>query len=156
MSKTLILGMGNTLLRDDAVGIVVAQRLAETVDDDNVDIRPFHVAGFRLVEALEGYHKAIIVDAIHTGEKEPGEVYWIDLKDLRNSRADRSLHDIHIADALDLGRKYDMEMPSEIKILAVEVEDVETWSEHLSEDGRTGVSRAIELITRELSHDNSD
>jgi hydrogenase maturation protease len=151
MTKTIVLGMGNTLKCDDGVGIRIALNVRQVMTREDVDVVPFHVAGFRLVESLEGYDRAIIVDAVLSGEHVPGTAFWVEYDKLRHGRSDRSLHDLHIADALELGKKYGMKMPDSVSILAIEVEDIKTWSESLTPAVERAIQAATEMIIEHLT-----
>ena len=67
--RTILIGLGNPILTDDGVGVKVAyeieRRLGENVPA-NLTITEASVGGLRLMELMEGYDRAIIVDAIQT------------------------------------------------------------------------------------------
>ena len=74
--KSVIVGLGNPILSDDAVGIVVARRVYESLNPHaNVDFIEAGVGGFKLVEMLDGYDKAVMVDAMQTDRVSPGEFF---------------------------------------------------------------------------------
>jgi hydrogenase maturation protease len=64
--KTLVLGMGNTILCDDGIGIYVARVLAERFQRDDVTFAEASVGGMRLLDVIAGYGRIIMVDAIKT------------------------------------------------------------------------------------------
>ncbi|HUX06090.1 MAG TPA: hydrogenase maturation protease [Acidobacteriota bacterium] len=149
--KTLVLGLGNRLLSDDAVGLLVAQevRLAAAGNPD-IDVRCGEVAGFRLVDMIAGYDKAIVVDAIISDRAPAGQCYWLDLAELRHPLKNLSNHNIHLADALDLGKGLGLKMPKEIKVLAVEVEDCYTLAERIGAVASAAVQGATAMVLEEL------
>jgi hydrogenase maturation protease len=70
--KTLVLGIGNTVMSDDGVGVKVVQRLQrEYRFDDTVELLDGGTLGLDLLPKLEGIAQLIIVDAVETG-MEPG------------------------------------------------------------------------------------
>lgn len=146
--NTLILGLGNIIRGDDAAGIVCVERLREKYNNSrkNITFSSLHTAGISLVDALENYDRAIIVDAVITNDGKAGEVFWAGIENLPDPRSDRSYHDIHIADAVSIGRKMKMKMPSLIIILAIEVKDYQSWTEKISAEAEAGINRAVEEI----------
>jgi hydrogenase maturation protease len=75
---TLIAGIGNIFLGDDAFGVEVAQRLAERSLPDGVRVVDFGIRGFDLAYALlNDIDRAILVDALPRGGA-PGTLYVIE------------------------------------------------------------------------------
>ena len=82
--KTLILGLGNDLLGDDAVGILASRRLAENLKGQpDIEVLETAQHGVALLEFFLGYDRAIVIDAIKTGEHPAGSVVEIDASKLR-------------------------------------------------------------------------
>lgn len=68
----LVLGIGNLVMADDAVGVLVAQRLQRDYRfPDNVEILDGGTLGLDLLPKLEHISHLILVDAVETGQ-EPG------------------------------------------------------------------------------------
>src|SRR6185503_5480722 len=75
---TLIAGIGNIFLGDDAFGCEVLQHLAQREWPENVRVVDFGIRGFDLAYALlEGYDLTIFVDATPRGGA-PGTLYVIE------------------------------------------------------------------------------
>jgi hydrogenase maturation protease len=60
--KTVILGLGNPILTDDAVGIKIAQKLQE--ENPKLEVIETSEAGIALLDLITGYDKLIIIDSI--------------------------------------------------------------------------------------------
>jgi hydrogenase maturation protease len=72
--RTLVAGVGNVFLRDDAFGVEVVRLLAERPQPPGVQIRDYGIRGIHLVyELLNGYDLFVLVDAAPQG-KAPGTV----------------------------------------------------------------------------------
>jgi hydrogenase maturation protease len=73
--KTLILGYGNTLRKDDGLGVYAAQSLASLTLPDDVEIRTYQQLSPELSATLAQMDHAIFIDAALTssGEK-PGTI----------------------------------------------------------------------------------
>lgn len=153
--KTRIIGLGNTILRDDGVGIFtvreLARRVAGTGCGAGPDIVESEVAGFALMELMAGWERVILVDCIQLDSLEAGTVLRIDPHDLRTCPRLRSVHEIDLPTALELGRRFGMAMPREVIIFAIQAEDAQTFGESLSPAVALGMQRAVDLILRELS-----
>jgi hydrogenase maturation protease len=77
-ARVLVAGVGNVFLGDDGFGVEVARRLAGERLPGWVRVADFGIRGVHLAyELLEGYEKAILVDASPRGEA-PGTVYVIE------------------------------------------------------------------------------
>jgi hydrogenase maturation protease len=68
--SVLVLGIGNLVMGDDAVGVLVAQRLQrEYYFPDNVEVIDGGTLGLDLLPKLENITNLIIIDAVETGQK---------------------------------------------------------------------------------------
>jgi len=150
--KTLVLGMGNTILRDDGIGIYVAQAAAERFQRDDVTFDEASVGGMRLLDVLGGYERIIMVDAIKTRDGKPGDVYRLHPGDLRVSLHAGSTHDLSLPGALALGRGLGLPLPDDedFVIIAIEVEDVLTFGEECTPAVAAAIPRAVEAVLAEL------
>jgi hydrogenase maturation protease len=144
-----VLGLGNPVVSDDAVGLHVVEKLKSLLEADpvpGVDVHLSTRAGFELIDILQGYERAVIVDAIESTDPTPGRVRQLDLKHFAGSVRLNSAHDINIATAFELAAKLGIPMPSEVEILAVEVGDARTLSEELT----APVAAMVEGLAREI------
>lgn len=127
--RTILVGLGNTVLRDDGVGIYTVRAVRGKLGGTDVDVIEAELAGLDIMEKLRGYDRAIIVDAIQLDGEEPGAVFRIRPDDIRLPPRIASFHDIDLVTALELGRRLGFHMPSEVVIFAVQAEDVLTLEE---------------------------
>ena len=150
--KTLVLGLGNTILSDDGVGIHVAQAAAAQCQQDDVIFAEASVGGMRLLEVISGYERVIMVDAIQTPNGKPGDIYRLHPHDLRASLHSGSTHDLALPGALALGQSLGMMLPDDenLIIIAIEVEDVLTFGEECTPAVAEAVPRAVEAVLAEL------
>lgn len=122
--EILVLGIGNTIASDDGIGIYAARGIEKKAGHmPGVTVQYTSLAGFELITLLEGFAKAVIIDAVVTKESEPGSVYEMEFGELARTEHFTSPHSINLYSAVELGRKCDMEMPGEIRIIAIEIED---------------------------------
>jgi len=139
------------MLTDDSVGLQVAKRLAERLKDcADITTLLWYAGGISLMEAMSGHEKAIIIDAILTEYGKPGTIYALTPSDLRQSKNVHSTHDANLAVALELGRMLGLPLPEQVKIWAVEAQDVESFSEALTEPVARAVPSVVGQVLREL------
>jgi len=142
--NTLILGVGNPILTDDGVGIKIAQKLKEEKPD--LEVIETSEAGIALLDLIAGYDKLIIIDSIKTEQGKPGELYKLELKDLKPAMDFSSSHGIGIATAFELGERLGYKMPKPVSIYAVEIKDNSTFAEECTQE----VEERIPFITRQI------
>ena len=153
--NTRIIGLGNAILTDDGVGIYtvreVSRRFTKTGLDSEVDIVESEVGGFDLMELMAGWKRIILVDSIQFAGLKSGTVIRIDPDDLHTSLRLRSVHDVDLPTVLELGRRLGLAMPENLTIFGIQVEDLHTISESLTQAAQMGMRQAVRLIIRELA-----
>ncbi|GAW67767.1 peptidase M52 [Geoanaerobacter pelophilus] len=142
---TVVVGLGNPILTDDGVGIKVAAAVRELLAGTGVEVVEAYSGGLRLMEAISGYRRAVIVDAM-TGGLPPGTVLRIGALDGRGTRNLHSSHDGDLAGALRLGRELGLNLPELVELVGVEAGDVETFGEELSEAVRAALPQAVAAV----------
>ena len=153
MSSTLVLGMGNPILSDDGVGLLVADRLRESPLPEDVEVALSEVGGLRLLELVRGFTRVIIIDALRSpaeSGRHPGEVYRYEAKDFKGGHRYGSAHSIGLDTCLEIGHKLGYDMPAEVTVFAIEAEDVETFGEELSPPVAAAAERVFALVREEV------
>jgi hydrogenase maturation protease len=143
--KTLVLGLGNPILSDDAVGIRIAQGLEGLVQDAVGTSE----AGLSLLDYAVGYDKLVIIDSIKTKGGKPGELHKLGLADLKPGMNLSSSHGVDIATALSLGERFGYPMPRQVTIYAVEIADNTTFGEKCTPE----VEERIPSIVRQIAEE---
>jgi hydrogenase maturation protease len=145
--RTLVLGLGNPILRDDGVGWRVVQAVEARMkgDDGAPEFDCVALGGLSLMERMVGYDRAILVDAIQTQGGAPGMVYRLTLDDLPTLHANAA-HDASLPAALELGRRLGARLPDDVAIIAIEAADVLDFGEELTPDVAAAVPRAVEMV----------
>ncbi|MGA7677278.1 MAG: hydrogenase maturation protease [Dehalococcoidia bacterium] len=150
-TKTLILGLGNSLLCDDGVGIYVAAELKNRVDRPEITVMETGVAGLSLLDLLVGYDRAIIVDAIQTVGGKAGQIYRLEPKAFDTALHTASAHGIDFTTALEFGKKLGLPLPQQIIIFAIEASDVSTFSEKCTPEVKSAIPACVEMVLQELN-----
>jgi hydrogenase maturation protease len=120
-----VIGIGNPLMGDDAVGPRVVEALSKAPLPEGVAVVDGGTGGLSLLDLMDGAHQAIFVDAVEFGGT-PGEIAVFRPDDVR--RMDlapiASLHGIGLLEALELGESLGLGLP-EITIVGVQPDAVE-------------------------------
>jgi hydrogenase maturation protease len=148
--KIVVLGCGNTLMGDDGVGIRVIERLQEMKLPENVEVIEAGVGGMSILSWIEDADKAVIVDAVQTGNEPAGTVYEFTDKELPPSDMFMlSLHDLNLVDTINVGRIV-QKMPEEIVIIGVEVKRVAEFTRELTPEVEGAIPEVLDLVLKEL------
>jgi hydrogenase maturation protease len=130
--KTLVIGLGNTILTDDGVGIYVVREVARALPaSSSIDLVELSVGGVALMEEMVGYERCILVDAMWAPEDEIGQVRVFDAGELPDTLNTASTHDADLPTALKLGRTLGAPLPADahIQIVAVGAREVLSFGE---------------------------
>lgn len=126
-APTLVLGLGNLLLEDDAVGLKLLEAIAADDGlDDTAEFVDGGTQGLGLLRYLAGRKRVVILDAIGLGAT-PGTVHV-----LRGAEVER-LH-VHRASTAHEGNALELlavarllgDLPEEVSIVGIEPEHVRT------------------------------
>jgi len=152
--RTVIVGLGNPFLRDDGVGNRVAGILKKRLaGHPTIDVLELSVGGLRLMEALAGYQRSIIIDAMLTGRYRPGMVRKLGLEDLGMSLHSASTHDTSLARALASGRHLGFVLPRQIVFWGIEARECRTFGEKMSDDVARAVPVAVAAVLEDLGEE---
>ena len=144
-----VLGLGNSVLTDDAVGLHVAaevERLLREHPIAGVSVLTSSRAGFELINLLTGFTHALIIDCLELPEPVPGRVQHLNLSRLSGSARLIGVHDISVADAFELATVLGTEMPGIVEIYAVEGGDMLTLCEEMT----PAVAAAVAPLARSV------
>jgi len=146
--KTLVLGLGNPILSDDGVGIKVSQEVARKAT--GVDVMEASLGGLALLDIITGYDRVIMVDAILTGTRKPGEIVRFGPEDIADSIHSSSPHDVNFSTALELGKALDIPLPKHIILYGIEAADITNFSEQCTPEVQEAVARCTDMVLEEL------
>jgi hydrogenase maturation protease len=151
--RVLVLGLGNTIMSDDGVGIYVVRRVRELLElsepvDAQVDVEEAELAGFGLMDLLEGYGACVIIDAVEWADMEPGEIRQLALADFAPTVRLAAGHQIDLPTALALGKTLNRTMPDRVVIIAVQVKDPRLFGERCTDIVTAAIDPAAKLAVR--------
>jgi len=148
--RLLLLGLGNDILTDDAIGLLVVRQLHRNFGSHpSIDFHDTTEMGLALLDFITGYSAVVVVDSIQTGRTEPGFLHEVDaatLKDLSR----RTPHFLGLGETLALGWQLGLAMPKRVKIFAVEVEDPFTLSTQMTPKLQAALPVIVERIAGEV------
>ena len=158
---TLVIGLGNPLRGDDGVGWRVVDVLREELASrprtptpaTSVELDQLAVGGLTLMERLVGAERAILVDALCTGQVAPGTVTCSPLADVRTRRSAHldSAHDAPLPAALEAGRALGAALPADLTVVGIEISPDDRFSDGLSTPVAAAVPRAAEIVVALLA-----
>ena len=144
-----VLGIGNTLLRDEGIGCHVANALAEIPLPDVQIIDAGTCPD--VWQFIEDTDKLIIVDAVKGGGM-PGQIYRFHPEDVTlEQKPLLSMHDIGLVDNLILMQL--RQNIGETVIIGVEPKDI-NWGLELSAELQGKMSQIIDTVLSELNNTN--
>ncbi len=150
--RTLILGIGNSILGDDGIGVHVAQEVARIIKDENIDVRDVSVDGLNLFDFIIGYDKLVVIDAIVTDDGEIGEIYRLKPEYVCDpSRSAISPHHFNLATTLEIGKRlFPNKMPEEVIVFAVGTQEAATVTEEMTGKVKKAIPQAVSLVLQEI------
>jgi hydrogenase maturation protease len=145
---TLVLGVGNPILTDDAVGFRIAHLLKEAKPE--LTVIETTEAGLTLLELVTGYDRVIIIDSVKTGRSKPASLHELTLEQIDPSWNFCSTHGIDIKTAFEFGHKLGYKLPAQLSIYGIEVEDDKNFGEKCTREVENSIPEIVdEIVTRE-------
>lgn len=127
--KGLVLGLGNEILCDDAVGIRVARRLAQSLHHPGWEVAWEEIGPLETMERLVGRDAAIIIDSAVNPEEPPGRVSCFPFARLPKTEHLGWSHGIDLATAMELGAGQGYRLPQRLSVITINIRDNSTLSE---------------------------
>ena len=142
MSKKIaVIGLGNTLRKDDGIGIIVLEALLKSSQHPQIDYLNFGIASFDLVHRMEKYERILLIDGIDAGLK-PGELKIFELKDISYNLKGPALstHEFDLKSLFELYKRF--ELKSRIYVAGIQVQDV-SFGDSLSQPLKDSLEHSI-------------
>lgn len=122
MTPILILGIGNTLLRDDGVGVQALASLRREPLPGTVELLDGGTFGADILDDIAGRQKVIVLDAIDAGCA-PGTIVRLAGADLLRERKSLSLHEFGLVETLNMADQLDC-APQEVILFGVQPKEI--------------------------------
>lgn len=150
-ADAVVVGVGNHIKGDDAVGLRVIDALAATdrLPDDTVRLTKTGVDEFQLLAAVRGHETAMIVDAM--GGVPPGDVCCLSVPALKRREMGHSLHDLSLSHVLEMGPElFETTYPASVRVVGVGIETTAAGI-GLSAAVEPAVTEAVDTVCQVLS-----
>jgi len=137
----LIMGIGNLLMKDEGVGVMVAREL-QALELPRCEVVDGGTGSFFLLEYFHRFRKIVLIDATMDGQP-PGMISVLKPKFSSDYPTTLTAHDIGLKDLLD--SVYLLDHPLEVRLVAVSIAEIQQASMALSPEVKTAVPRAVEV-----------
>jgi len=143
-----ILGVGNTLMGDDGLGVFVVEGLEAAVLGPNVKVITGDTAGMALLKYFLESDAVIVIDAM-AAEAEPGAIFRFDPDEagVMNLRTN-NIHGMGVPHLITTARLKGAD--PEVVVLAVQVASVVPRDRELSPSVAAAVGRVRQLVAEEV------
>ena len=151
MKPVLVAGLGNPLIGDEGVGVRVVQALQERSGlPPDVEVLDLGTAGMKLLHAIRGRRRAILVDCARMGEP-PGTIRRFTEQQVRSRKelAGRSLHETDLLGVLELAARLG-EKPDEVVLFGIEPADLSA-GEGLSDALEARLGEYVEAVAAAMN-----
>lgn len=146
-STIRIIGLGNGLRGDDAVGLLVARCLRQKVGE-YAEVIQAEMVGVDLINLMEGVRVAILIDAARSGQS-PGTIHRLDVSagPIAPLMFPHSSHALGISEALELARAIGV-LPPRVIVYGIEAGNTEA-GQALSSPVANVLDKVVEQIIQE-------
>lgn len=142
---TLVLGVGNLLLKDEGVGIHVIRALESEALPPGVDLMDGGTGGLHLISWIQDYKRIIMVDATLDSHP-PGTVRLIRPRYATDFPPLMSAHEIGLRDMIEA--MILTENLPEIELIVISAEDISEVGMELTPVVEAAVPKVVEMIKR--------
>ncbi len=148
--KTIVVGMGNPILGDDRVGILIMRGVRSRFEQEggtgDVTFIESTEGGLLLMDQINGFDRAILIDSVSSGSYPVGTLLKLTKEDFEETRHISNLHDINFATAMKMGNRMGHSLPDDIQIYAVEIKPALDFSKPMSPEVEAVIPKAVEEI----------
>ena len=147
IKDTVIIGIGNILLKDDGVGVHVIKQLENENLPSTIELVDGGTSTLDTLGLFLDYKKVIVVDCLRAGLK-PGTIYKIKPEDIKSYKKENlSIHDVQILDVVNMANM--MNKFPEVVIFGIEPEEI-TLNLEMTETMISKIPEIIYNIKKEL------
>ena len=159
-ATTLVLGIGNTLLSDEGIGIHVLHHLSdETKGREDLELLDGGTLSFTLAEAIAVHPRLVVVDAGRIeGPAGALAVFEGEAMDARLRGGLQSVHEVSLSDLMDIARLTDS-LPGHRALVAVRPASLD-WGDRPTPEVEAAIPHAaqavLEIVDRWDTEDGND
>ena len=154
-TKTAIMGFGNPVRSDDAVGICVIEKLRQTLEGhDEINIFDMGTAAFEVLFKLKGHDRIILIDAVLNTNEPVGTLFKVPAEEVLRAPQDDPmvfLHGMKWDQALSYAKKIlQEEYPNDIQVYLIAIENTKLEVD-LSDPVKQAGDKVVTHILDELN-----
>ena len=129
-NRIAVIGIGNSLRRDDGIGINILESLLNNYKRGEIDYLNFGIASFDIIHRLQNYDVVLLIDGINA-DLPAGELKIFGLEDISfiEKSSAISSHELNLKDIFKL--TLNLEIKTKIYVAGIQVIDV-GFGENLS------------------------
>lgn len=154
MMKTAIMGFGNPVRSDDAIGIYVIEELRKRLANSTlVNIFDMGTAAFEVLFGLKGHDKIILIDAVINTNEPVGTLFKVPAEEVLRAPQDDPmvfLHGMKWDQALSYAKKIlGDEYPEDISVYLIAIDNTKLEVD-LSEEVKLAGDKVVGHVLEEL------
>lgn len=158
----IILGIGNTLLKDEGIGIhllnYIKAQHPQWESDFNIEFIDGGTLSFDLLVNIQADQELLVLDAVNL-KQSPGSVYCLQAQEMDKflSQPGKSVHEVSLQDLFDMSRLQE-QLPQKRALIGIQPETID-WGCHLSQAAEKSLAYAAiqaELIFQQWGIFQSD
>lgn len=147
--ENLLLAMGRAYEGDESAGLIAARELARDFANSTDVVESAEPAGLHLLEMMEGYSRALLLDVITSGHEPFGTIHEYSADDVCHE-VNPSPHYEGLCEVLSMARRFEIPFPSEVIVLAIEIEGIPSHDDRLSPEIEAAMPAFISRAARIL------
>lgn len=147
--RTVVLGIGNTILSDEGLGVRALEMLRNRYDfKPELELMDGGTIGIDLLYFLEGVDRLLVLDAV-LGIGKPGSIYSFEGEEVKKYFRNKvSMHEIGFQEVMALMELRDSH-PREIVVMGIEPKCIDIGTE-LSEEVKSSMEGLLKIVLDKL------
>lgn len=152
----VVLGIGNDIRMDDGAGIRVVECLEKdpSLEHLNISFKYLNTGGFDILDEIDGYERAIIVDAASMTDQglKPGEFFHIsNLSEYKKGQpVGVYSHGVGVLQILGYAEVGGYQVPQQIEVYGIQVKETGYFSEELTPEVTKGVEGLVNILKKRI------
>ena len=99
MKSLAVVAIGSRIMKDDSIGILVAEAIRNAMSQENIDVIIAETDFEYGFEAIKPYESIIVLDAMACGDM-PGEITVVSFLEMKPQMKKVTLHDMSLIDRI--------------------------------------------------------
>ncbi len=135
-NSLLIIGIGNGIKCDDAIGHYAIEGLRKSLLDRISNVTFFDLPAYDpdILTQMEKYNKVVIIDSVESEQHDPGTVLYYQKEDIYRIEHSQwfATHGVTLPQLLKYGHNLSMRIPEDLLVIGIVGHDFVSFSEQLS------------------------